>query len=317
MSDQLGFGDFLVSGRGSRRQDRLSEISGLVDWGEIEGLLRSLHPARTGRPPYSPLVLFKAMLLQRWYNLSDEALEDALGDRLSFRRFVGLGLEEVIPDASTFLRFRTALAAQSLGEALFEAIGRSLDARGLIVRQGTLIDASLMSAAAAEPRKQPGGGTSRVDPEAQWAKKGNKAVFGYKLHIAVDQGSGLVRAVRFTSSRVADCTIGPQLVQGDEGSVYADMGYDNADMRDGLAEAGIVNAVMARPNRYHPLTPEAKAHNTAIGRIRGRVEGVFGTLKRSYRQSRLLYMGRAKNHLDMLLTLTAMNLKRANKLTFA
>lgn len=229
----------------------------------------------------------------------------------------GLGLEEAIPDASTLCRFRSDLAAGSLGEAVFAAVGRSLDARGLIVRQGTLIDASLIQAAVAEPRKQPGGGTSRVDPEASWAKKGRKAVFGYKLHIAVDQGSGLVREARLTDARVADCTVGPELVQGDEGAVYADMAYDNAAMRGRLAQAGIANAVMARPNRYHPLLPEARARNTAIGRIRGRVEGVFGTLKRSYRRSRLLYVGLARNRLDLFLTFIAINLRRARTLCLA
>lgn len=317
MSGQLGFADHVVAGKRSRRKDQLSEIEGLVDWREIAALLRPLRSNQTGRPPYPALLLFKALLLQRWYNLSDEALEDALCDRLSFRRFVGLGLEEAIPDASTVCRFRSDLAVRSLGEDLFEAVGKSLDARGLLVRQGTLIDASLISAAVAEPRKQPGGGVSMVDPEASWAKKGSVATFGYKLHIAVDQGSGLVRAARVTGARVADCTVGPDLVQGDEAAVYADMAYDNAVMRERLDVGGITNAVMARPNRHHPLSPEAKARNQGIGHIRGRVEAVFGTLKRSYRRSRLLYVGLAKNRLDLLLTLLAMNLRRARVLSFA
>jgi IS5 family transposase len=316
MSGQLGFADHVVGGVHSRRKDQLAQIDGLIGWDEVAVLLR-FREGRTGRPPYPPLMLFKALLLQRWYGLSDEALEDALYDRLSFRRFVGLGIEEAIPDASTLCRFRSELAARSLGEALFEAVGRSLDARGLLLRQGTLIDASLIQAAVAEPRKQPGGGSSRVDPEASWAKKGSKATFGYKLHIAVDQGSGLVREVRVTDARVADCTIGPELVQGDEAAVYADMAYDNAVMRERLDAAGIVNAVMARPNRYHPLDAQAKARNDRIGRIRGRVEGVFGTLKRTYRRSRLLYIGLARNRLDLLLTLLAFNLRRARTLSFA
>jgi len=314
MSRQLSFADHLVSGSRSRRKDQLAEIEGLIEWGEVEALLRPLRRGSTGRPPYPPLVMFRALLLQRWYALSDEALEDALSDRLSFRRFVGLGLEETVPDASTLCRFRCDVAAAGLGEAIFEAVGRSLDARGLIVRQGTLIDASLMTAAVAEPRRQPGGGASKADPEARWAKKGDKATFGYKLHIAVDQGSGLVRAARLTAAVVADCTVGPDLVQGDEGAVYADMAYDNAVMRERLAREGIANAVMHRPNRHHPLSDEDKARNDAIAVIRGRVEGVFGTLKRTYRRHRLLYRGIARNALDLFLTLLAMNLRRARVL---
>lgn len=317
MSGQLGFSDHIVSGVRSRRKDHLAEIAGLIDWSEIEKILRPLRAGRMGRPPYPVLALFKALLLQRWYTLSDEALEDALSDRLSFRRFTGLSLEDAVPDASTLCRFRSDIAAGKLGEALFAAVGRSLDGRGLFVRQGTLIDASLISAAVAEPHKQPGGGTSLVDPDAVWAKKGNKATFGYKLHIAVDQGSNLVREARITKATVADCTIGPDLVQGDEEAVYADMAYDNARMRDRLDQAGIANAVMRRPNRHHPLPPDDIARNKAIGRIRGRVEGVFGTLKRSYRRSRLLYVGLAKNTLDLLLTLLAINLRRAWRLSAA
>lgn len=314
MAGQLGFADHVVSGVRSRRKDQLSEIASLIDWQEVEALLQPLRPGVMGRPPYPVLVLFKALLLQRWYALSDEALEDALCDRLSFRRFVGLALEEAVPDASTVCRFRSDVAAAGLGEMLLQAVGRSFDAKGLIVRQGTLIDASLMTAAAAEPRKQPGGGTSKVDPQARWAKKGSKATFGYKLHIAVDQGSGLVRAARVTASTVADCTVGPDLVQGDEAAVYADMAYDNAPMRTCLDQAGIANAVMRRPNRHHPLSPHDKARNAAIGRVRGRVEGVFATLKRSYRRSRLIYHGLAKNSLDLCLTLLAFNLRRARTL---
>lgn len=317
MSGQLGFADHLVSGPRSRRKDHLAEIDGLIDWSEIEGLLRPLRSARMGRPPYPPLLLFKLLLLQRWYNLSDEAAEDGLVDRLSFRRFVGLSLEAAVPDASTLCRFRTDLAAAGLGDALFSAVGRALSDKGLLVRQGTLIDASLIAAAVAEPRKQAGGGVSTVDPEAVWAKKGSKAVFGYKLHIAVDQTSGLVRQAVLTRATVADCTIGPDLVQGDENQVYADMAYDNAVMRQRLAAAGIGNGVMRRPNRHHKLGDADKARNAGIGRIRGRVEGIFGTLKRSYRRQRLLYIGLAKNSLDLFITLMAINLRRAARLAAA
>jgi IS5 family transposase len=317
MVGQLGFADHVVGVGGSRRKDRLAEIEALMDWRSVARLLAPLRPSRMGRPPYPPLVLFKVLLLQRWYGLSDEAVEDALADRLSFRRFAGLSLEEAVPDASTLCRFRNDLVAAGLGESLFAAVVAALGARGLVVKTGTLIDASLMPAAVAEPRKQPGGGVSPHDPEAVWAKKGSKAVFGYKLHIAVDQGSGLVRQARLTSANVADCTLGPDLVQGDEAMVYADMGYDNAALRQRLASAGIADGVMRRPNRHHALSDAAVARNTALGRIRGQVESVFGTLKRSYRRARLVYVGLARNTLDLLLTLMAMNLRRARRLARA
>jgi len=123
-----------------------------------------------------------------------------------------------------------------------------------------------------------------------------------------------VRDARFTHSTVADCTIGPDLVQGDEAAVYADMAYDNAVMRNRLADAGIANAVMPQPNRYHALRHKANERNTAIGRSRGRGEAQLGTIKRSYRRNRLLYIGLAKNRLDLFLTLLAINRRRARVL---
>lgn len=317
MSGQTSFTDHLVGGSRSRRKDHLAEIAGLIDWAAVDALLKPLRPGRMGRPPYPPLVLFRVLLLQRWYGLSDEAAEDALCDRLSFRRFAGLSLDEAVPDASTLSRFRSDIAAAGLGDALFAAAMQALDARGVLLRAGTLIDASLIPAAVAEPRKQPGGGVSKADPDAVWAKKGTKATFGYKLHVAVDQGSGLVRMARLTPANTADCTLGPDLVQGDEGAVYADMAYDNARMRQRLAEAGITNGVMHRPNRHHRLSAQDILRNTELGRIRGRVESLFGTLKRSYRRQRLIYRGLARNTLDILLTLLAINLRRARRLATA
>ena len=317
MVGQVGFSDHLAVGVKSRRKDQLAEIAAVMDWSALEALLAPLRPSRMGRPAYPPLVLFKVLLLQRWYGLSDEAAEDALADRLSFRRFAGLSLEDPVPDASTLCRFRNDIVAADLGDRLFAAAVAALSARGLVVRAGTLIDASLIPAAVAEPGKQPGGGVSPLDPEAVWAKKGNKAVFGYKLHVAVDHGSGLVRQARLTRANVADCTLGPELVQGDERVVYADMAYDNAALRQRLASAGIADGVMRRPNRHHALSAAAIARNTALGRIRGRVESVFGTLKRSYRRARLIYVGLAKNSVDLLLTLMAINLRRAHRLVQA
>lgn len=150
MTGQLGFVDHVLVGSGSRRKDHLAEIDALIDWSEIEHLLQPLRSGRMGRPAYRVMSMFKLLLLQRWYGLSDEAMEDALADRLSFRRFAGFGLEEAIPDATTICRFRSDLVEADLGEALFAAAGRSLDAKGLLVRQGTLIDASLMPAAVAD-----------------------------------------------------------------------------------------------------------------------------------------------------------------------
>ena len=154
---QRGFAEaFLPLGFG--RNARLERIAGVLDWEPIERLVRQLRPGGTGRPPYRALAIFKALLLQQWYGLSDPGLEESLSDRVSFRRFCGLSLEEATPDETTLCRFRLALADKALGDALFAEVSRQLDASGYLVKAGTLIDASLVQAAVKRP---PDGSTPR------------------------------------------------------------------------------------------------------------------------------------------------------------
>jgi IS5 family transposase len=307
--EQRGFADHLVGER-SRRNDRLEGLAQALDWGSLEALLSPIHSAPRGAPGYAPLVMLKVVLLQQWYGLSDPEMEAALADRLSFLRFVGLSLDEPTPDHSTISRFRGALIKHGLGDALFAAVQRQLDGRGLIVRRGTLVDATLISGAAAKPSIAEGS-LSPVDPDARWGKKGRQAFHGYKLHIAVDQGSHLIRAAHLTPANRNDCELGPDLVQGDEQIVYGDMGYDNAAIRTKLADLGIANGVMKRPHKTGPLTPEQLARNAALRPIRAPVERVFGTLKRTYRLNRMRYIGLVRNKLHMMMLAIAMNLRRS------
>jgi len=310
---QASFAEALVVGGGNRRLER---IAGLIDWARLEALLAGVYGSGTGRPSYPPLVMLKVLLLQGWYGLGDPAMEEALGDRLSFRRFVGLGLEDQVPDHSTISRFRSLLAGRGLAEALFAEVARQLDQRGVTVRTGTLIDATLIEAAAAEPPRQKGGGRSAADPDATWAKhQSGFARFGYKLHAAVDQGTGIVRRACVTPANVAEITIGPALVIGDERAVYADKAYVGPTMRARLGADAIKDRVQHRAQRFHPLTPRQIRRNLLIGRVRGRVEGVFGALKRSYGLSRMRYMGLARNIAGTILTLIAWNLARAEQRT--
>lgn len=306
---QGSFAEALVCGGGNARLERITQ---LLDWPALSQALSGVYGSRTGRPSYAPIVLFKVLLLQGWYGLSDPMMEEALGDRLSFRRFCGLGLDERVPDHSTISRFRSLLAEHGLAEQLFALVERQLDARGLMVKAGTLIDATLIDAAAAEPHRQKGGGRSQADPDARWMKRPDgSARFGYKLHIAVDHGSNIVRRAILTPANVADVDKGHELVIGDERAVYADKGYVGPRMRARLQAAGIKDRVQHRRWKDRPLTPRQIRRNKLIGNVRGRVEGVFGTLKRSFGLARMHLMGLARNTAATLMTLIAWNLDRA------
>lgn len=306
---QASFADGFVVGGGNRRLEAIEE---LLDWSGVELLLAPVYASPTGRASYPVLSLFKSLLLGAWYGLSDPELEAALGDRLSFRRFTGFPLDDATPDHSTLWRFRDELGRVELIEPVFAEINRQLEARGLVIKAGTLIDATLVRAAAAEPPKQKGGGSSKADPDARWTKRAKGgAHFGYKLHAGVDAGSGIVRRAILTPANVNEITIGPKLVVGDEGSVWADKAYVGPTMVAAIKAAGARNRVQRRRQKNRQLRPSEVRRNVLIGRVRGRIEGVFGALKRSYGLARLRYMSLARNRTGVLLTLTGWNLARA------
>jgi IS5 family transposase len=195
---------------------------------------------------------------------------------------------------------------------LFGAVAAEFDARGLVLKTGTPIDATVVPAAAAEPPRQKGGGRSAADPDAAWIKHGHRyARFGYKVHVAVDRGTGLVRRAIVTPANVAEVGHGHDLVLGDERAVCADQGHVGPRLRERLAAAGIRNRVQHRRWKNRPLTPRQLRRNRLIGRVRGRVEGVFGALKRSCGLARMRHMGLQQNTAATLVTLIAWNLARA------
>ena len=301
--------------RGARR-DKLSEISGLLDWRGFERLLSDIHSSRRGELAYPPLVMLKVLLLQRWYDLSDPGMEEALADRLSFRAFAGISLEAATPDHSTIWRFREELAKRRLLAPLFAELARQLDGRGVVLKQGTLIDATIVQAAARRPRmNEPK--ISAVDPDARFGANNERRrfQFGYKLHAAVDGGSGLVRSVRVTPANIQEIDVATDLVQGDEMAVYADRGYDAQRLHDHLAGAGIVNGVMRRKRTNRPLSPEEIARNHTLSLRRRPVEKLFGTLKRSYRLARVPYFNQARNTVALTMACFAYNLRRFHALS--
>lgn len=313
---QLGWADAVVAERRPVRRDRLSEVHGLLDWQPFEALLAGIHAAARGEAAYPPLMMFKLLLLQRWYDQSDPAMEEAVADRLSFRRFAGLALEDETPDHATIWRFRERLVKEDLIDPLMAELARQMDRKGVILRHGTLIDATMVTSAARRPRikEEP---ISPVDPEARFGanNESRRFEFGYKAHVAVDAGSNLVRAVRTTPANVQEIVEAPGLVQGDEAAVYADRGYDGERLHRHLAERGIADGVMRRRRQGRPLEPAAVARNHQLSLMRRPVEAVFGTLKRLYRMGRMRYFTMGRNHLAISLACFGYNLRRLHALT--
>lgn len=311
---RLGQGSFADAflGHGVGRNARLERIAEHFGWERFERLLRPLR-ASHGRPGYPALALFKALLLQQWYQLSDPGLEEALTDRISFRRFCGFSLDEITPDETTFVRFRTVLVELGMAEALFAEVARQLESQGLILKAGTLIDATLVEAAVRRPPVDEGEVSER-DPDAGFTRRGQKSFFGYKAHVAVDQGSDLVRRAILTGADLGDSLVAEALIQGDEKAVFADKAYDRDDRRAALAEAGMDDGLM---HRRHPRRRSPGWHkwmNIALTPIRCQVERIFGTLKRSYGWRRGRYRGLARNQAHPHLLCIAFNMRRADRL---
>ena len=297
---------------------RLERISQIVDWERFEGLVADIYSAREGRPSYPPLTMVKALLLEQWYNLSDPEMEEALGDRISFRRFVGLGLQDDTPDHSTISRFRGALEERGLSERLFQELGAQLERLGLVLKQGTLMDATLVEAQVKKAPMSAGrGAKSPKDPDAEWSggRPGRRSHFGYKVHVGVDAGSGLVRRAKLTSARVYESAVADELVSCDEGEVYGDRAYESKRRREWLRSQGIGDMIMHRSHKHQRELPEwQKLHNELIRPRRALVEKVFGTLKRSYGYSRVRYRGLGRNTLEMWFKLMAYNLRKMVRL---
>jgi transposase, IS5 family len=312
---QFGLADSIVQRRG-KKTAWLERLDAAIDWAAVETIVGGIYASREGGPAYPLLTYVKLLLLQQWYGLSDEGLEAAVDDRLSFRRFAGIPLAESVPDHSSIWRCREELARRDLAARLLAEVNRQLDAKGLILRRGTLIDATILEAAVRPPTGD-AGEVSERDPQAGWTKKNGESRFGYKAHVAVDEGSGIVREAVMTPADVHDSVKGDDLVQGDEAAVYADKAYDSEERRTGLRERGIEPRIMYQARRNRPLKPWQAAFNKAVAPIRAGVERLFATMKRAYGHRRVRYLGLARNDVQLQALCAAINLRRALALGLA
>lgn len=305
---QMSFAEALVAVKPGLN-DQLDRLNRLVDWASLTAVMAHLRSDGPGHPGYPVLVLFKALLLQGLYGLSDRELENALADRLSFRRFAGLGLDQDVPDHTVYNRFRALLIKERLLEALFAEVDRQLEAAGLIVKRGTMLDATLIDAVSAPPK----GERPSRDPDARFTKRSGKPgfSFGYKAHVGVDEGSGLIRSVITTPANVNDTVPADALIRGDEKAVWADAAYDTHARRARLKAEGRKARIARRPNKHHPeLPPRLKRYNRLIARRRAAVETTFATLKRRMKLTAIRYVGLVKASAQVLIAAIAFNMRR-------
>jgi IS5 family transposase len=313
MSDrQMSLAEALLDARISLR-GRLKALHELIDWTPLGSLARQVRSGQAGRPPYEALAMLKALYLASLYDLSDPQLEEALIDRMSFRLFCGFSVEEKTPDETTLCRFRNDCAAAGVLIAAFAEVNRQLDAKGLIVRKGTLMDATIVSAASRRPPLEAGSKPSLPrEPGASFTRKGGKSYFGYRVHIGVDQGSGLIRRLALTPAHVNESCVAEALVCGDEKAVYADKGYESKKRRAGLKERGIKDRIMHRSHKNQDELPHWQAvRNKLISPLRAPVEQPFGSFKRLYGRSRARYCDFSHNLADFFRLATVFNLRRA------
>ena len=337
-----GFADMVAIQR-KRKKTTPEKIDEIIDWHPIQKILDEKlerKASAVGNPAYPALGMFKALLLQSWYSLSDRELSENLEDRISFSHFCGFSLDHEVPDNSTICRFLNEIHERGLAKLLLDMINAQIEAGGLEIRAGVIVEASLLESSR-RPRKQQdvfpvdeeddsesqgGGGydvktTYSGDSEAAWTVKGNKFCYGYKAHIAVDAEHGFILAGHATPANRPDCKEMMAVVKGcglEKGApVFADKGYSGQQYRQQLEDAGYFDGIMYRAARNRPLSDPQRLINRAISRFRGRVERAFGTLKRDHRMARARYLGAAKVGLQLLLDAMAFKLKKAVRMARA
>ena len=241
----------------SRTDKLLHDIDDYVKWDSLESIcMRMYKDTNRGRPSLPIVFGLKCLILQYLYNLSDPALEDALIDRLSFQRFLGISFDTEIPDFTTIWRFRERLIKAGLLKKIFKNVLKQLDKRNVILRKGTLVDATLIQAARKKNKNDRGndesGRSSQQDHDATGTQKGGRQYFGYKGHIGVDEGSNIIRRVRFTTARVHDSRELENLLCGDERSVFADKAYANDTTKRAMRKSNIYCGIFGQRETRSP-----------------------------------------------------------------
>lgn len=319
---ERGLLDAMMDGLcGPRTAALLDRLDKAVPWAELAAPIAALpeHRAKApgadkgGRPAWPAVTMLRCIMLAKWFGLSDPQLEECLMDRLSFRRFAGLSLTDATPDETTFVRFRARLRERHLDRTLFDDTLAHLEKRGLLVKGGTLVDATIIEQSRGSKRDD---GTSTRDPEASFTKKGGETYHGYKGHIAADR-TALVTGYRFSGAAPHDSNFIDELTAHEKTMVVADSAYRSAERERTLNARGVACAIAFKRKRGQKKLPRALERlNRLIAPVRAAVEHPFAWMKATgYRRVR--YRGRRRNELDFALNLVAYNWKKSLSLTAA
>jgi transposase, IS5 family len=293
----------------TRREKFLEEMEQVVPWTKLLRVIERHYPqAGNGRPPMGLEKMLRIYFLQQWFNLSDPAMEDALYDIESLRRFAGIELgQNEVPDETTILNFRHLLERHGLTKKLFKKINEHLEQRGLLLRQGTIVDATIMAA----PTSTKNASGSR-DPEMSSTRKGNEWYFGMKLHVGADSSSGVAHSATVSTAKLHDSQMMEELLHGRETVLYGDRAYASQQRRQAAEECGIRWRVQRCGHRHRALNERDRQWNRRQSSVRAKIEHIFHVIKRLWGHHKVRYRGLAKNeaHYFSLLALANLYLKR-------
>ncbi|AYK17924.1 IS5 family transposase [Aeromonas veronii] len=315
MNHQLTFADSEFNGkrRKTRKELFLARMEALLPWAMMLEVIEPVYPkAGNGRRP-SPLdTMLRIHCMQQWYSLSDGAMEDALYEITSIRLFAKLSLDQAIPDRTTIMNFRHLLERHQLARQLFDAVNLWLSDAGIMMKQGTLVDATLIEAPCSTKNKR--------DGEMHQTKKGNQWYFGMKAHIGVDAKSGLTHTLETTAANEHDLNQVGNLLHGEEAFVFADAGYQGAENREELADVKAQWAIAMRPGRLKELKKHPRKNKAVIAferlksSIRAKVEHPFRIIKRQFGFVKVRFKGLRKNDNQLAMLFTLANLFRVDQM---
>ena len=310
---QLTFGDAedLGQRKRTRREVFLAEMNQVVPWPALLKLIEPHYPklGRPGRQPYPLETMLRVHFLQQWYALSDPGMEEALYDTPVMRRFAGLGGLDTVPDETTILNFRRLLETHDLARQMLEQVNAFLSRKGLSLRGGTIVDATIIAAPSSTKN-----GDGRRDPEMHQTRKGNQWYFGMKAHIGVDDESGLVHHVECTAANVADVTQVHKLLHGRETTICGDSGYTGLDKREDMQGKGDLGyLIAAKPSVLKQIKRKsgqklARELEHAKASLRAKVEHPFRVIKRQFGYTKVRYRGLVKNTAQVLTLFALSNL---------